>query len=129
MLLLILNWDICSTGQYNFNRQEPPAMTITRNYIQVYDALKWNQKDIFPVEYQTTKAKNTLYLIRQLLGLECDTNFALKNFFLSQSKTIDQNGCFIDEPFNLERQVKKLEYFLQSPELALELIKDADLDF
>lgn len=115
-----------------FHREKPEEVLITKDAIKVFDSYKWGENGInnlYPVENFTTKAKNTLIMIRQLLGLEYDDNFKLKSFFTNSSKEVDANGFLADIDFNSLTQTRKLEHILANKEIALSLLKDAYLDF
>lgn len=120
-------------GQLLFHPEMPKKEDlITDDDIQVYNTHTWGTAPIngrYPVEHYTTKAKNTLIIIRKLLGLgDCGT-FSMKSFFLDSSKEVTPYGFVGTGKFDLLTQTKKLRYLLANPELALSLLKDANLDF
>lgn len=119
-------------GAVNFLRERPKNIMITRDNIQVFDSYQWGKDGIngfFPVEFLTTKASNTLIIIRQLLGLETDYNFKLNRFFSDSSKVIHSTGALVKTPFDLTLQLKKLKCILESKDISLSLLKDAYFDF
>lgn len=120
-------------GPILFTAERPEEELVTENHIQVFDKHRWGPngiENIYPIEYFTTRARNTLIITRQILGLgHYNTNFALKSFFKDSFKEIDVSGLLINSEFNLLMQIKKLEYILENKELALPLLKDAYLDF
>lgn len=119
-------------GVVNFLRERPKNIVITRDSIQIFDAYQWGKDGVnglFPVEFLTTKANNTLIIIRQLLELESDYNFKLRSFFSDSSKQIHSTGALVRTPFDLTLQLKKLKCILESKEVSLSLLKDAYFDF
>ncbi len=114
-----------------FHQEEPKEILITKNDIQVYDSRKWRKdRELYPVEYFTTRAKSTLFIIRQLLKLEYPEDLSLKDFFADSFKEVGPQGFLVysrEPDFSL--LLKKLNYILKYPEIALSLLKDAYLDF
>jgi hypothetical protein len=103
---------------------------VTEKNIQVFDSYKWGENGIetrggnlYPVEYYTTRAKHTLNVIRQLLGLEHEKNIVLKDFFSDSSKEVHEQGFLIDTEPDVSLLSKKLEYILANKEIALSLLK------
>jgi len=107
--------------------------------IEVYDSHRWgeegirdraNTKNLYPIEYCTTRAKNTLIIIRQMLKKEYNRSVLLSSFFVDSCKEVHkQTGILMRRKFDLSMQVKKLEYILSNPELSLSLLEEAYLDF
>lgn len=119
-------------GRLLFFKEKPDEIKITRENIQVYNSYTWGKSGVngfYPCEYFTTKAKNTLILIRQILELEQDMDFAMKDFFRESSTELHPSGMLVKKDFDLALQLKKLEYMLANKELALSLLKDAYLDY
>ena len=125
-------------GYIQFDRimwhlEKPKENVLITDYnIQVYDTHSWGKDPIngrYPVEYFKTRAKNTLILIREILGQKNTNGFNLKKFFADSSKEVTSCGILKEEEFNLLKQTKKLKYFLENQELALSILKDAYLDF
>lgn len=105
---------------------------ITDDDIQVYNTHTWGTEPIngrYPIEHYTTKAKNTLIIIRKILGSGYGNLFNLKSFFAGSSMEVTPYGLFNPKEFDLEMQTKKLQYLLENPELSLSLLKDTYLDF
>ena len=118
-------------GAIRFHQEKPKEILITKDNIQVFNSYQWGENGVngvYPVEYLTTRAQNTSIIIRQILGLEHDYNFELKNFFADSSKEVHPNGAFVTKPFDLSMQLKKLKYILDNKEIALSLLKDAYFD-
>ncbi len=120
-------------GLLMFHREIPKKeVLITDEDIQVYNTHTWGINPIngrYPVEHYTTKAKNTLIIIRDILGLERGHTFSMKNFFIDSCKEATPYGFRKTGEFDLLTQTKKLQYLLENQELALLLLKDAYLDF
>ena len=127
-------------GMLWFHPQKPKKRDIvTRDDIQTFDSWRWGNDGImnrsgtarlYPVEYFTTRAKNTLILIRQLLKKDYDNDVALSKFFTDSSKEVHKEiGILQPRKFDLSMQIQKLEHILNNPEIALSLLEDAYLDF
>jgi hypothetical protein len=120
-------------GELLFHSEIPKKeVLITDEDIQVYNTHTWGTAPInnrYPIEHYTTKAKNTLIVIREVLELERGHTFSMRNFFIDSSKEVTPYGFIKTGKFDLLMQVKKLRYLLENPELALSLLKDAYLDF
>ncbi len=118
-------------GSVWFLRQKPENMVVTKDYIQVFDQHKWGVEGIhgmYPIEFYTTKAKNTLFLIRQMLGKEVGTNFSLRSFFDQTTNEILDSGI-LSHPDQFSQLLEKLYYLLQAGELANPMLRDYYLDF
>lgn len=118
-------------GGIYFHQEKPKDILVTRDNIQVYNSYQWGEtgvNGVYPVEYLTTRAKNTLFLIRQLLKLEYDDDFKMRSFFAESSKELHSSGVLVETPFDLTTQLKKLEYIYDNKEIALSLLKDAYFD-
>ena len=115
-------------------RNTPPSVVQTEDYIQVYDEHKWkglldsNGNHVYPVEYYTTKAKNTLLIIREILNMNSvNCVFNLRDFFINTE--INEQGFIINKPFDLELITRKLDVLLQNPDLASSMLMDMNLDY
>ncbi len=115
-------------------RNTPPSVVQTDDYIQVYDEHKWKglldskENPVYPVEYYTTKAKNTLLIIREILNMNSvNCVFNLRNFFINTE--INEQGFIINKPFDLELITRKLDVLLQNPDLASSMLMDMNLDY
>ncbi len=120
-------------GPVWFHQEKPiKNVLITSKNIQVYDEHTWGvtkKSESYPINYFTTKAKNTLMIIRALLELENSKYFILKDFFEESSREVTLQGFVKPEKMDFQLQIEKLQYILQNPALALSLLKDAYLDF
>ncbi len=76
----------------------------------------------YPVAHYSTKAKNTLIFIRNILEENYTNNIMLRKFF-------ENKDTYRYEEFDFEMQINKLSYLLDNKDLALPLLKDAYLDF
>jgi hypothetical protein len=115
-------------------RNTPPSVVQTDDYIQVYDEHKWKglldskENPVYPVEYYTTKAKNTLLIIREILNMNSiNCVFNLRDFFINTE--INEQGFIINKPFDLELITRKLDVLLQNPDLASSMLMDMNLDY
>ena len=115
-------------------RNTPPSVVQTDNNIQVYDENKWKglldskENPVYPVEYYTTKAKNTLLIIREILNMNSiNCVFNLRDFFINTE--INEQGFIINKPFDLELITRKLDVLLQNPDLASSMLMDMNLDY
>lgn len=120
-------------GKVSFHPEQPKQDVLITDYdIKVYDKRMWGTEPIFgcyPIKHYTTKAKNTLIIIRKILEIGYNNTISLKNFFSDTCKEVTPQGLINTKRFDLEMQTKKLEYLLANPELSLSLLKDAYLDF
>lgn len=119
-------------GMLWFRKEKPDDTEIRENNIVFYDEYTWGRNGLgghYPVNYFTTKAKNTLIIVRKLLKLNKGGNFNMSSFFEDNPEIAIPSEILINEKFDLSLQIKKLEYILKNEELALSILKDAYLDF
>ena len=119
-------------GSIFFCSEKPKEVLITSEEIRAYDSHRWGEHGIngyYPIELFTTRAWNTLIIIRRLLGKVPENCFRLADFFVESSKEVHACGVLASVPFDLSIQTKKLEYILGNRDIALSLLKDAYLDF
>lgn len=121
-------------GATLIERNTPPSVVQTDDNIQVYNEHKWKGlldskgNQVYPVEYFTTKAKNTLLIIREILNMNSvNCVFNLRNFFINTE--INEQGFIINKPFDLELITRKLDVLLQNPDIASSMLMDMNLDY
>ena len=109
-----------------FSQKKPDEIIMPLGDIHVWREETLNS--LYPIKTYTSKAKNTLYLIRQILGKDADSNFKLANFFACSANEIIESGI-LTHPLNLDFTLQKLKYILQAKDLALPMLRDYYLDF
>ena len=109
-----------------FSQKKPDGIIMPLGDIHVWSEETLNS--LYPIKTYTSKAKNTLYLIRQILGKDADSNFKLANFFACSANEIIESGI-LTHSLNLDFTLQKLKYILQSKDLALPMLRDYYLDF
>ena len=109
-----------------FSQKKPDGIIMPLGDIHVWREETLNS--LYPIKTYTSKAKNTLYLIRQILGKDADSNFKLANFFACSANEIIESGI-LTHPLNLDFTLQKLKYILQAKDLALPMLRDYYLDF
>ena len=121
-------------GATLIERNTPPSVVQTDDNIQVYNEHKWKGlldskgNQVYPVEYFTTKAKNTLLIIREILNMNSvNCVFNLRDFFINNE--INEHGFIANKPFDLELITRKLDVLLQNPDIASSMLMDMNLDY
>lgn len=124
-------------GATNFYYTKPSNKIITDDNILLYDSHKWGNNGIknnygmtcYPVEYYTTWAKYTLFIISQLLGYKKESQIKLRKYFEGINSVNKNIGIVTNESFNLDKQIAKLDTILSNPQIALSLLENAYLDY